>query len=293
MRQFSAADFTSQFVVQNVPGVAASLALSESFQVEAEEPKDGNSNVTVDSDRQTAKFTAVSENSKTETNHSATQPVQNGLAGEELTNGNEANGHVENDVNSHGLNGDVANGDVADAGEVKVVNGVEHSCNGTADTNNTSREDLQKEDAQHSDSGIDHPAALESKPFEGSTDTLTGDLAHMHSAKCEQDNQDKADRTHLSAEDEKDRTLTQSVTISTSTTDISDSSIHLKEALLVQHPSASQLVGMSTQLDESGAIGLLSLHIPEANGSGRTMDLKITNPLPLKQSAAQGKQLLL
>ena len=172
----------------------------------------------------------------------------------------------------------------------------------TAETvKSASQEAANKEDAQ-TETNIGH-TLLESKPFEGSTDTLTGDLAQIHSAKCadcESDSHEKLDRTQLSVTEENDlRTLINSATVSTSTTDISDSCIRLQEALLLQPSSGSQqLLGISTctHLHKSsttnGDNNILSLHIPEANGAGRTLDLLVCNPPSLKQTAAQGKILV-
>ena len=167
----------------------------------------------------------------------------------------------------------------------------------TAETVNVaSQEEANKEDAQ-TETDIGHNL-LESKPFEGSTDTLTGDLAQIHSAKCtdcESDSQEKLDRTQLSVTEENEiRTLINCATVSTSTTDISDSCIRLQEALLLQPGSGSQqLLGISAHLHKSsttnGDNNILSLHIPEANGAGRTLDLLVCNPPSLKQTAAQGK----
>ena len=167
----------------------------------------------------------------------------------------------------------------------------------TAETvNSTSREET-KEDAQTE--AINGHTLLESKPFEGSTDTLTGDLAQIHSAKgveCESDSQEKSERTQLSVTEENEiRTLINSATVSTSTTDISDSCIRLQEALLLQ-PScggSQQLLGISSHLANisstaNGDNNILSLHIREANGAGRTLDLLVCNPPSLKQTAAQG-----
>ena len=167
---------------------------------------------------------------------------------------------------------------------------------GTAETvNSTSREET-KEDAQTE--AINGHTLLESKPFEGSTDTLTGDLAQIHSAKCvecESDSQEKSERTQLSVTEENEiRTLINSATVSTSTTDISDSCVRLQEALLLQPSCGSQqLLGISSHLANisstaNGDNNILSLHIPEANGAGRTLDLLVCNPPSLKQTAAQG-----
>ena len=169
----------------------------------------------------------------------------------------------------------------------------------TAETmDSTSREET-KEDAQ-TEVIIGH-TLLESKPFEGSTDTLTGDVAQIHSAKCVECESahnislEKSERTQLSVTEENEiRTLITSATVSTSTTDISDSCIRLQEALLLQPSSGNQhLLGISSQLANisstaNGDNNILSLHIPEANGAGRTLDLLVCNPPSLKQTAAQG-----
>ena len=166
----------------------------------------------------------------------------------------------------------------------------------TAETMDSTSRKETKEDAQ-TEVIIGH-TLLESKPFEGSTDTLTGDVAQIHSAKCvecESDSQEKSERTQLSVTEENEiRTLITSATVSTSTTDISDSCIRLQEALLLQPSSGNQhLLGISSQLANisstaNGDNNILSLHIPEANGAGRTLDLLVCNPPSLKQTAAQG-----
>ncbi len=161
----------------------------------------------------------------------------------------------------------------------------------------------QEEEVKEGDNGR---VLLEVKPFEGSTDTLTGDLAQTQSAKgieCESERTDKSYSTtgshrFLSPANEVNiKTLIESATVSTSTTDISDSSVNLQHALVLQ-PAGAGHVGLSTTMTRPGGSAadsnILSLHIPEGrNGAGRTLDLLVCNPPSLQQTAAAGESILL
>ncbi len=156
---------------------------------------------------------------------------------------------------------------------------------------------------------------LEVKPFEGSTDTLTGDLAHTQCAKwgeggvtIESDRTDKCDaspgsigaqRLPLSpgqSDNVNIKGLIQSATVSTSTTDISDSSVTLQHALVLQPSGGTGHVGLSSTMTRPGGStadsNILSLHIPAEgrSGAGRTLDLLVCNPPSLQQTAAAGEK---
>ncbi len=154
---------------------------------------------------------------------------------------------------------------------------------------------------------------LEVKPFEGSTDTLTGDLAHTQCAKwgegvtTESDRTDKCDASpgavgaqRLLSPGQSDnmniKGLIQSATVSTSTTDISDSSVTLQHALVLQPSGGAGHVGLSSTMTRPGGStadsNILSLHIPAEgrSGAGRTLDLLVCNPPSLQQTAAAGEK---
>ncbi len=194
-----------------------------------------------------------------------------------------ANGKADQEEITETVNHSLMNGKLEDSEEEEEdAKQCERDEGKTFMLNGTSHEDASREDAQTTDTGCGS-TPLESKPFEGSTDTLTGDLAQIHSAKCtadcELDNPETLERTHLPPAEEKNlQTLINSATVSTSTTDISDSSVRRGPLLPLNSKCANG------QVHRSGD-NIMSL----CNGTNGKLDLRLCDPLSLKQTAAQGE----